>query len=301
MKQNIFIVAAFAALVNVVVPVASQSSVGTPASDPSGSAALEATIADLVPGISRAELAELLEEGSLIFHSEDEPLTFRYLPRSSISDQVRGGFGHFEPNVVNEVLFLLPRPETNSRGIPYTSDEELLLDLYNTFRAVSKLSGVEYESGRTGGMRVLFDNVYAIESVRSRDPLPDPLVTAVPRESSFVLHLEDSNFGRSFFEASFYGGDDAVSMGMTNLRSLTFFVPVVRAERVRFQMVALPLEDHLLLYGAVGLEAGGFLRRMVHLPGSFRRRIVALTDWFTWQVYGDDHGTEHREPLDTDS
>ncbi|POQ98658.1 hypothetical protein AU468_12400 [Alkalispirochaeta sphaeroplastigenens] len=293
MKQNILIVAAFAALVNVALPVASQAAANR-ASTPSGTTDLEATVATLAPGLSREELAELLDQGSLIFHSEDEPITFRYLPRSSISDQVQRSFGHFEPNVVNEVLFLLPRPQENSRGAPYASDQELLLDLYNTFRAVSKLSGVEYESSRAGGMRVLFDNVYAIESVRNRDPLPDPVVTRVPRESSFLLHLEDSNFGRSFFEASFYGGDDAVSMGMTNLRSLTFFVPVVRAERVRFQMLALPLEDHLLLYGAVGLEAGGFLRRMVHLPGSFRRRIVALTDWFTQQVYnGNNPGQIH--------
>lgn len=247
--------------------------------------AIEETLLRLVPGLTAEEIEEIQTEDYIRFHTEDEPLRFRYMPNTSISDQVRRSFGHVDPNVVNEVLYLLPRPERRPDGRPFTTDRELMLELYNTLRSVSRLSGVTYESGRTDGPRVLFDNVYRIETLRRRDPLPDPLVTRIPREDTFLLQLDDSNFGTSYFEAIYFGGDDAVSMGMTNARSLTYIFPVIGAERVRFQLVAIPLEDHLLLYGAVALEAGGFLRRVVHLPSSFRRRIEALADWFIGEVY----------------
>jgi hypothetical protein len=247
--------------------------------------AIEETLRRLVPGLTAAEIEEIQTEDYIRFHTEDEPLRFRYMPETSISEQVRRSFRHVDPNVVNEVLYLLPRPEHRADGRPFANDQELMLELYNTFRSVSRLSGVTYESGRTAGPRVLFDNVYRIETLRRRSPLPDPVVTRIPREDSFLLQLDDSNFGTSYFEAIYFGGGDAVSMGMTNARSLTYVFPVIGAERVRFQLVAIPLEDHLLLYGAVALEAGGFLRRVVHLPGSFRRRIEALADWFIGEVY----------------
>ena len=246
---------------------------------------IEQTLRRLVPGLTAEEIEEIRTEDYIRFHTEDQPLTFRYMPDTSISERVRRSFDHVDPNVVNEVLYLLPRPERDSEGRPFPDDDALLLELYNTFRAVSRLSGVTYISGRTDGPRVLFDNVHRIETLRRRQPLPDPVVTRIPQEDTFLLQLDDSNFGTSYFEAMYIGGDDAVSMGMTNARALTYVVPVIRAERVRFQLVAIPLEDHLLLYGAVGLEAGGFLRRVVHLPGSFRRRIEALADWFIGEVY----------------
>lgn len=240
----------------------------------------------LVPGLSASEIEAIQNNDYIRFHTEDEPLSFRYMPQTGISRQVERSFDHVDPNVVNEVLYLLPRPRQTSEGVPLESDDDVLLYLYNTFRAVSRLSGVTYHSSRANGPRVLFDNVYAIDSVRGRNRIPDPVVTRIPSgESRFPLHLQDSNFGSSYFEALFLGGDDAVSMGMTNARSLTYIFPVIRPERVRFQLVAIPLEDHLLLYGAVALEAGGFLRRVVHLPSSFRRRIEALADWFIGEVY----------------
>lgn len=243
------------------------------------------SLRQLVPGLTSDELATILEDDFVRYHAEDQPLTFRYLPDTSISEDVRRSFHHVEPNVVNEVLYLLPRPEHTRDGRSLNSDEDLLLYMYNTFRAVSRLSGVKYISNRTGGPRVLFDNVHRIDSLRSGEPLPDPLVRRIPREDGFLLQLDDSNFGTSYFETVYFGGSDAVSMGMTNARALTFVVPVIRAERVRFQLVAIPLEEHVLLYGAVALEAGGFLRRVVHLPSSFRRRIDALSDWFIGEVY----------------
>ena len=253
---------------------------GAASADPaSGSIAAQTsaqTLRSRVPGLSTAEIEKLRNEGSIRFHSEDRPIEFRYLPRTSISAQVRAGFRGFEPNVVNEVLYLLPMPQP---------DEDLLLHIYNTLRSVSTLSGVQYHSGHYDRERVLFDNVYAMDSARSRNRIPDPLVTSVPRESSFPVHLVDANFGTSYFEATYYGAGDAISFGLTNSQSLTYIIPVIRTERLRFQLLALPLEDELLLYGVVGVEAGGLIRRRVHLPSAFRRRIETLADWFIEQAY----------------
>lgn len=230
----------------------------------------------LVPGLSSAEAQELRREGSIRYHSEDRAMEFRYLPRTSISAQVRASFAGFEPNVVNEVLYVLPKPEPEG---------DLLLHLYNTLRAVSTLSGVRYHSGHYDRERVLFDDVYALNSSGGRERVPDPLVSVIPAVSSFPVHLVDANFGSSYFEATYHGADDAISFGLQNSRSLTYIIPVIRTGRLRFHLLALPLEHELLLYGTVAVEAGRLIRRQVHLPSAFRRRIETLADWFIEQAY----------------
>ena len=245
-----------------------------------------------VPGLSADDAERLRSEGMVRRHTEDQPMQFRFLPRTSLDRTVRGSFDGFSPNVVNEVLYLLPLPSpgrlpspTDSRPASRGSRDDVLLQLYNRLRAVSTLSGVVYRSGRTGEDRVLFDDVYAIDSLRARNRLPDPLVTRIPAESRFYLHLVDANFGSSYFEASYFGAADAISFGMRNAQSLTLVVPVIRADRLRFHLVVVPLEDALLLYGMVGVEAGALIRRTVHLPSAFRNRIETLADWFMGNLY----------------
>ena len=238
-----------------------------------------------VPGLSADDAERLRSEGMVRRHTEDQPMQFRFLPRTSLDRTVRGSFDGFSPNVVNEVLYLLPLPPLDGVGSRPASRSEVLLQLYNRLRAVSTLSGVVYRSGRTGEDRVLFDDVYAIDSLRARNRLPDPLVTRIPAESRFYLHLVDANFGSSYFEASYFGAADAISFGMRNAQSLTLVVPVIRADRLRFHLVVVPLEDALLLYGMVGVEAGALIRRTVHLPSAFRNRIETLADWFMGNLY----------------
>ena len=232
----------------------------------------------VVPNLSAAERAELIENEYIQHYTEDKGIEFRYMPESSVSAQVRSAFADHRPSVVNEVLYLLPKPEVEG---------DVLLFLYNKLRAVSRLSGVTYISGRTGGERVLFEDVYRIDSVRNRNKQPDPIVRRIPAEDSFPLHLVDSNFGRSFFQTTYIGGSDAVAMSLTNATRMTFIIPVIGVENLRFQLVAMPIDDYLLFYAVVGVEVGGFFRRVVDIPASFRRRIEALGEWFIDEVYDD--------------
>ncbi len=54
---------------------------------------------------------------------------------------------------------------------------------------------------------------------------------------------------------------------------------------MRFHILFVPLENELLMYGIVAAEAGGFVRNMVNMPSALGKRIRALRDWFTEQVY----------------
>jgi len=233
---------------------------------------------DVVPNLSAAERAELIENEYIQYYNEDTGIEFRFMPDSSVSNRVRTAFADHDPSVVNEVLYLLPKPEVEG---------DVLLFLYNKLRAVSRLSGVTYISGRTGEEKVLFDDVYRIDSVRNANKQPDPIVRRIPNEDSFLIHLIDSNFGRSFFRATYIGGDDAVAMSMTNAARMTYIIPVIGTENLRFQLVAMPIDDYLLFYAVVGVEVGGFFRRVVDIPASFRRRIEALGQWFIEEVYDD--------------
>ncbi|TVR05611.1 MAG: hypothetical protein EA403_02085 [Spirochaetaceae bacterium] len=236
----------------------------------------------LVPGLTAAERSRLREQGMLRLHAEQQGLPFRYLPRVDTAATVREGFASMRPTVVNEVLYLLPGP-TRSDGSAFASRSELLLSLGNTLRAVSTLSGILYG---TNVVSVLFEDVYAIDSLQSRRRLPDPVVASLPRESTTLIHLVDSNFGTSYFSARYTAAGDSVGMAMTNARNLSYGpIPLVGPQRLRFQLLAVPVDEALLLYGVVALETAPMLWRMVDLSAAFERRIRALADWFVQQTY----------------
>ncbi len=225
------------------------------------------TLEAALPQLTPEERATLQEKKELVYYTDGAP-DFRFLPSIPLSVRVKAYFQGFSPNVGDEALFLLQ------------GNTPSLLALYNRLRAVSTLSGIQYRSSKAKGMRVLFSDVYAVRDLKSKTRLPDPLVQIIPPEDSFPIHLVDANFGSEFYEASYLARDNTIVFGLKNLTSLKYIFPVIGAERFRLQLVIIPLESELLVYGVAAVEASDIVRSLIHLPSAFYKRIEALKNWF---------------------
>lgn len=227
------------------------------------------TLEEVLPQLTPQQRTELREQKELVHYTDGAP-DFRFLPSIPLNVRVKAYFQGFSPNVGDEALFLIPQENPSS-----------LLALYNRLRAVSTLSGIQYRSSKAKGMRVLFSDVYAVKDLKSKTKIPDPLVQIIPPEDAFPIHLVDANFGSDYYEASYLVRDNTIVFGLKNLTSLTYIFPVIGAERFRTQLVIIPLETELLVYGVAAVEAGDMIRSLIHLPSAFYKRIEALKNWFS--------------------
>jgi len=239
------------------------------------------SLEDVLPQLTPQERAELREKKELVYYTDGAP-DFRFLPSIPLSVRVKAYFQGFSPNVGDEALFLLPyTPAQTSQATQRTeSSATTLLPLYNRLRAVSTLSGIQYRSSKAKGMRVLFSDVYAVKDLKSKAKIPDPLVQIIPPEDSFPIHLVDANFGSEYYEASYLVRDNTIVFGLKNLTSLKYIFPVIGAQQFRTQLVIIPLDSELLVYGVAAVEAGDLVRSLIHLPSAFYKRIEALKNWF---------------------
>lgn len=239
------------------------------------------TLEDVLPQLTHQERAELQEKKELVYYTDGAP-DFRFLPSIPLAVRVKAYFQGFSPNVGDEALFLLPyAPAQNPRATQGSENSATtLLPLYNRLRAVSTLSGIQYRSSRAKGMRVLFSDVYAVKDLNSKAKIPDPLVQIIPPEDSFPIHLVDANFGSEYYEASYLVRDNTIVFGLKNLTSLKYIFPVIGAQKFRTQLVIIPLESELLVYGVAAVEASDLVRSLIHLPSAFYKRIEALKNWF---------------------
>ncbi|MFQ3621755.1 MAG: DUF6675 family protein [Spirochaetales bacterium] len=233
------------------------------------------SLEELLPNLSSSEREALLQKKELVVYTEGMP-SFQYLPKVPLSVRLQNFFQGYSPNVGNEALFLIPYPG---------KEKPSLLTLYNRLRAVSTLSGIQYRSSRAKGMRELFSDVYVIRDLRTKARLPDPLVDLIPPEDAFPIHLVDANFGREYYEASYLARDTMLVFGLKNLTSLKYFFPVIGAERFRVQLMVIPLEEELLIYGVAAVEAADLVKSLIHLPSAFYKRIEALKNWFVAGLY----------------
>ncbi|MCX7786766.1 MAG: hypothetical protein N2442_03605 [Spirochaetes bacterium] len=229
------------------------------------------SLEDILPQLTQQERTELQEKKELVFYTDGAP-DFRFLPSIPLSVRVKTYFQGFSPNVGNEALFLIPYLSTGTTPT--------LLSLYNRLRAVSTLSGIQYRSSKAKGLRVLFSDVYAVKDLKSKTKIPDPLVQIIPPEESFPIHLVDANFGSEYYEASYLSRDNTIVFGLKNLTSLKYIFPVIGTERFRTQLLIIPLDTGLLVYGVAAVEASDMVRSLIHLPSAFYKRMEALKNWF---------------------
>ncbi|MBN2511095.1 MAG: hypothetical protein JXB03_12520 [Spirochaetales bacterium] len=234
-----------------------------------------APVDDYLTFLSIEDKTQLLEKQELVVYGEGTPV-FNLLPDTALSDKIRQEFDEFDANVNDEALFLLP----------LMNQENSIDHIYRKLRNVNTLSGIQYHSNHYREWKILFDNVFEAEKVGSDTALEFSSKGTVPHEERIIIHLEDVNFGSSYYEAVYFNSDSAAGFGLKNLTSLRYkLIPLIGKGKVRFQMLMIPTDEYLLVYGVVGVKAGSLIQEVIHLPSSFYTRLKALRNWFSAQIY----------------
>jgi len=234
-----------------------------------------------LPGITRADRLVLDSQGELfreIANGEDFILFPGQTPPGELEEirtDMRRYFG-------TETLLFLPS------GVPSEAADhrqDFLLSLYNLTRKVSTLEGMDYYSASRGYRRTLFFRFFPIDKAGSRTPLPDPLVGAIPRESSFRIFQEDATFGDAEYEITYRYEEPVISLTLKNLTTLVYkIVPVAGKEKLYMYARIIPVSEGFLFYGACLVEGRDVPVIGKSTSDSLKNRVKALFEWFSARV-----------------
>ncbi len=233
---------------------------------------------ELVSRFSRDSYRELMEEGSLK-HFFTDSVNLTLAPQVPGLENTRTALEEMEPKIGVEALFLL------RERLAGDSETERDLALYNIFRSVSTMEGIEYYSASRERMRIFYEESYAVADPDSRDPLPDPTVSEVPRRERIHVYQRDSSFGRNVYTVEYVRREDAYLMSMTNLTRMYYGIfPVVAPENLEIHLTVVETEEGYLFYGACGVNVISLFGLEDRAKDSFYNRIEALFRWFQSRV-----------------
>lgn len=193
-------------------------------------------------------------------------------PASSILGKALADEG---PDVVVEALFSWKKPGRGSR-------EAEMLTLYNIFRSVGSLEGIEYWSASRNTMRLFYEISHLTSGPDSSDTVPDTWLPAIPidRETLYARQ-KDLSFGDNRYQIGLQAGPDHVGITTTNLTTMRYgIIPVAAPGRLNVRVVAINADDAVLFYAVSSAKAAVLPGVRGRLESSFGNRAAALYTWF---------------------
>ncbi|MDA3808973.1 MAG: hypothetical protein PF518_01455 [Spirochaetaceae bacterium] len=239
------------------------------------------TLESLIPSLTAEEKLDLDDDNTVYRYGRTRTGLY-YTPMVPLADKIVDRFNSIEPDVTVEALFKVPYPA----DLPDGHDRDMIF--YNILREVSKISGVQYFSRTKNKYRILFEDVYAIDE--RKKPIDDPLVWTIPEYDSFPIHMKEANLGRDYYLAEYnYDGQD-MTFSLTNTSNMSFILRVVGKEEMQIDLLLMPLENEVLIYGYCGvkLSNSGLVFRMMDPFSSFYRRLLAMEIWFSNTLHNSD-------------
>lgn len=183
-----------------------------------------------------------------------------------------------------ECLSLIPLPDY----LVNLSEEELLLHLVNTLRAVSTQEGITYISHRRGNVPYpLFTKSYHVPKVGSWEHLDDPVLQELPSQIHDVVFQKDTSFAGNYYAFNYAIDTDRIFLSVKNMTTLSVFgiIPVIPKQTLNISFAIFVLDEGVLCYSQAHITGQkptfSFLGFSVHLPSAFQRRITALQEWLS--------------------
>jgi len=246
--------------------------------------AQQITLDELLPPMSDSQRGSLLSEGQVL-HFHPEGVSPELLPATTLSSTVRDRILSGNLNIGIEGLFFTSIEKLPDGFLGMPSSKRLLL-LYNILRSVSTLQGLEYYSATRKQMRLLFAKSWVIANPKSKDPLPDPLLTGIPRESRIYMYQKDMSFGSNKTEITYRATAEALAADMVNLTPLRYkgIFKVVNKKDMQIHLIVIPVREGLLLYGAMSARTRDVKSFIDRAQNSFTNRVIALNGWYQEQL-----------------
>jgi len=233
-----------------------------------------------------ASLDELVgAEQVAVLRAAVEPLTEvqqktpspRLLPRHGELERFIAGIQNsLDPNLFVETLSLYRKPHAASW------DKTEQTRLLNQLVALSTLAGIQYYSESRKTMRTFYESSGVIDNPTNKNPLPDPVYTALPDSLTLYARQKDLTFGDNIYTFSFKTGGDYIFFVQENLTSMNAGIfPAIGKNKLHSLIAVIDAGDCLLIYAAA-------MAKTVSVPGmgdrighSFTNRAKAILKWFT--------------------
>ena len=166
------------------------------------------------------------------------------------------------------------------------------LAIFNAIRAISTQEGLTYISWRAGNKeKVLIEkSSYMEDSKNLNKLLPDPVATVFPYSEESFVYQRDSSFGGNRYLHTYTNTDEEIFVEISNISNLKVLglFTAVKSGQLSINMGTYQLQDGLLLVALTSVRDRkpevSVLGLTVDLPSAFRRRIVALQNWFIDQL-----------------
>ena len=182
--------------------------------------------------------------------------------------------------------------------IPYTPNLKAMgvlerqLAVFNAIRAISTQEGLTYISWRAGNKeKVLIEKSNYMEDSKDLNKLlPDPVATVFPYSEQSYVYQRDSSFGGNRYLHTYTNTDKEIFVEISNISSLKVLglFTAVKSGQLSIDMGTYQLDEGLLLVALTSVRDRkpevSILGLTVDLPSAFRRRIVALQNWFVDQL-----------------
>jgi hypothetical protein len=180
------------------------------------------------------------------------------------------------PDVIVEALFSWKKP---TRGTP----EAELLTLYNIFRAVGSLEGIEYWSASRNTMRLFYEISYLTSGPDSSGRLGDTWLSALPvHRETLYARQKDLSFGDNRYRILLQAGSDHVITTTSNLTTMRYgIIPVAAPGLLNVRVLAINADDGVLFYAVSSAKAAVLPGVRGKLESSFGNRAAALYAWFS--------------------
>jgi len=184
-----------------------------------------------------------------------------------------------DPSIINMVMDRNPGYFVES--IKVIPGSPSLLDIYNALGNIRGLRGRLYDSHSRGEAVPLFEEATRIAAQRQTSgAIPDPAPSRVlPRTETIFIRLKDVNFGYTYYLAEMSNIQNGIRYTMSNFRTITYIIPVIREGRFIAQLYIEPIQEGVLIYSAAGADASNFVSSRIHVESAISKRLGVISSW----------------------
>lgn len=203
------------------------------------------------------------------------------IPSSIVyQNELLTSLSEYDPELCVEMLFVLDKPNVN--------DDELMVYLLNHFRAFSAQEGLEYYSANRKGMYPLIKKSYYVDDKKKK--VEDPVVKFLPAYEEHTYFQNDSAFSSNYYSLTTQTNNDNLWIRMENLDSLRVMglVKALDAGEQRVDIFLDVVDENIIIYTLAQIkkepEIKQVLKWKVNVPGSFKRRMRTIVDWYRERI-----------------
>lgn len=221
-----------------------------------------------------------LNKDEQVFRYDKDGHGIQFMPDKLILKDITQRHKELNPDVMVEALYKIPLPDGMDKG-------SILNKIMEISHRVSTISGVKYYSERKSRYSILFDNVYAVNSLDEKKKIGDPKPNYESNTSFIPLHMKENAMGRGYYSMKIESCEDYVSIDFINETAQNFILRVVNDREMFIALRIFPFSDCILIYGYCGviLQNEDFIKLIMDPYSSFYRRMTAMETWLYNNLY----------------